>query len=232
MVVGVASFSSGFATPLFAAVVPKSPPPRVPRVPPNERPPVVRGTCFDLPGTSGFWFTEQSTTKCWCRRPRSVSTACRFWGSRKNPPVAGTGAVDESRSRYWSIPVLCGFWCTEQPSAAKCRGRRRGRGSTSSNFYSNHSQLLEVGRSTNNRSPGFAGSFPSAGFKAPNNVVPVPVVPPPNSEVVAAPPPVDGAGLVVFPKMLPPLPNGVGMGVDDSPANKPPEVIVEVGPPN
>jgi len=67
---------------------------------------------------------------------------------------------------------------------------------------------------------------------APNNVVPVPVVPPPNSEVVVVAPPVDGAGLVVFPKILPPLPNGVGTGVDGFPPNKPPEVVAEVGPPN
>ena len=42
VVVGVASFfSSGFATSLFAVVVPKSPPPVVPPVPPNEKLPVV-----------------------------------------------------------------------------------------------------------------------------------------------------------------------------------------------
>ena len=68
-------------------------------------------------------------------------------------------------------------------------------------------------------------------MEAPNNVAPVPVVPPPNSEVAVV---VDGAGLVVFPKILPPLPNGVGTGVDGFPPNKPPEVVVEVevGPPN
>jgi len=64
--------------------------------------------------------------------------------------------------------------------------------------------------------------------------VPVPVVPPPNSEVVVVAPPVDGAGLGVYPKILLPLPNGVGTGVDGFPPNKPPEVVVEVevGPPN
>ena len=73
----------------------------------------------------------------------------------------------------------------------------------------------------------------------------VPVVPPPNS--VVAVPLVDGAGLVVFPKILPPLPNGVGAGVDGftlkkllgavpvagvaevvPPPNSPPPVVDEV----
>ena len=99
--------------------------------------------------------------------------------------------------------------------------------------------MLEVGRFKNNHPPGFAGSFVSAGLGAPNNVVPVPVVPPPNSEVVVVVPLVDGAGLVVFPKILPPLPNGVGVGVgvDGFPPKKPPGVVpvaglAEVGPPN
>lgn len=39
----------------------------------------------------------------------------------------------------------------------------------------------------------------------------VPVVPLPSSVVVN--PVVDGVGLVVFPKILPPLPNGLGAGV-------------------
>jgi hypothetical protein len=98
------------------------------------------------------------------------------------------------------------------------------------------SQSPEIGRLTNNYPPGFAGSFVSAGLGAPNSVVPVPVVPPPNSEVVAVAPPVDGAGLVVFPKILPPLPNGLGAGVGGFP-NKLPEVVpvagvAEVGAPN
>ena len=65
-----------------------------------------------------------------------------------------------------------------------------------------------------------------------NNVVPVPVVPPPNSEVVVIVQPVDGARLVILPNILLPLPNGAGTGVDDFPPNKPPEVAAEVGPPN
>ena len=65
----------------------------------------------------------------------------------------------------------------------------------------------------------------------------VPIVPPPNSEVEVIVPLVDGAGLVVFLKVLPPLPNRVGVGVDDFPPNKPPGVVpvaglAGVGPPN
>ena len=64
--------------------------------------------------------------------------------------------------------------------------------------------------------------------------MPVPVVPPPNSEVVVVVPPVDGAGLV-FPKILPPPPNVLGVGVDGFPPNKPPGMVpvawvVEVAP--
>jgi len=66
---------------------------------------------------------------------------------------------------------------------------------------------------------------------APNDVVPVPVVPPPNSEVVVVVPPVDGAGLV-FRNILPPLPNRAGTGVDGFPPSGSPEVVAEVGPPN
>jgi hypothetical protein len=73
---------------------------------------------------------------------------------------------------------------------------------------------------------------------APNNVVPVPVVPPPNSEGAVVVPPVEGAGFGLFPKILPPLPNGVGLGAgeDGFAPNKPPGVvpgagIVEVVPP-
>jgi hypothetical protein len=40
----------------------------------------------------------------------------------------------------------------------------------------------------------------------------VPVVPPPNSEGVVVSPPVEGTGFVEFPKILPPLPNGLGTG--------------------
>ena len=65
-----------------------------------------------------------------------------------------------------------------------------------------------------------------------NNVVPVPVAPPSNSEVVVVVPPVDGARLVILPNILLPLPNGAGTGVDDFPPNKPPEVAAEVGPPS
>ena len=70
----------------------------------------------------------------------------------------------------------------------------------------------------------------------PNNVVLTPVVPPPNSEVVVVVPPVEGAGFAVFPKILPPLPNGLGTGVDGFAPNKPPGVVpgagaVEVVPP-
>ena len=67
---------------------------------------------------------------------------------------------------------------------------------------------------------------------APNNVVPVPVVPPPYSEVVVVVLPVDGAGLVVFPNILSKLPNRAGTGVDRFPPNKSPGVAAEVGPPN
>jgi len=66
----------------------------------------------------------------------------------------------------------------------------------------------------------------------PNNVVPVPVVPPSNSEAVVVVPLIDGAQLVMLPNILPPLPNGAGTGVDGFPLNKPPEVVAEVGPPN
>lgn len=71
---------------------------------------------------------------------------------------------------------------------------------------------------------------------APNSVVLVPDVPPPNSEGVAVVTPGEGAGFVVFPKILPPLPNGVGARVDGFPPKKPPRVdpgteVVEVVPP-
>lgn len=70
----------------------------------------------------------------------------------------------------------------------------------------------------------------------PNSVVPAPVGPPPNSEDVVAVPPVEGAGFVVFPKTLPPLPNGLGVGVDGFAPNKllgavPGAGLVEVIPP-
>lgn len=50
----------------------------------------------------------------------------------------------------------------------------------------------------------------SAGLGAPNNVVLVPVVPPPNSEGVVISPPVEGAGFVDFPKTLLSPPNALG----------------------
>ena len=56
----------------------------------------------------------------------------------------------------------------------------------------------------------------------------VPVVPP-NSEGAVVVPPAEGGGFVVFPKMLPPLPNGLGVGVDGFAPNKPPEVVPEAG---
>jgi len=63
---------------------------------------------------------------------------------------------------------------------------------------------------------------------APNNVVPVPVVPPPNSEAVVVLSPVDEAGSV-FRNILPPLPNRAGSGVDGFPPSGSPEVVAEVG---
>jgi hypothetical protein len=71
----------------------------------------------------------------------------------------------------------------------------------------------------------------------PNNVVLVPVVPPPNSEGVVVVPPAEEGGFVVFPKTLPPLPHGKGEGVGGFVPSKPPEVVpgagvVEVGTPN
>jgi len=45
-------------------------------------------------------------------------------------------------------------------------------------------------------------------------------------------PPVTGAGFVVFPKILPPFPDGVGTGVDGFGPNKLPEVVEVAPPPN
>ena len=59
--------------------------------------------------------------------------------------------------------------------------------------------------------------------------MPVPVVPLPNSEGVVAVPPVEGAGFVVFPKTLPPLPNGAGTGVDGFVPKNPPVVVPGTG---
>lgn len=44
--------------------------------------------------------------------------------------------------------------------------------------------------------------------------MPVPVVPPPNSEVVVAVPLVVGGGFGLFPKIFPPVANGKGLGGD------------------
>ena len=80
-------------------------------------------------------------------------------------------------------------------------------------------------------------SFGSAGLEPPNNVELVPVAPPPNSEgTVVDPPVVEVVGFVVFPKMPPPLPNGVGVGVDGFAPNRVPGPdpgagLVEVVPP-
>ena len=60
----------------------------------------------------------------------------------------------------------------------------------------------------------------------------VPVVPPLKREDAVVVPPVNGAGFVVFPKILPPLPDGVGIGVDGFAPNNPPGVIEVVPPPN
>lgn len=51
----------------------------------------------------------------------------------------------------------------------------------------------------NGHTPGFAGSFVSAGFWTPNNVEPVPVVPLPNSEGVVVAPLPKNEGVVVGP---------------------------------
>lgn len=79
--------------------------------------------------------------------------------------------------------------------------------------------------------PGFAGSFGPAGLGPPNNVE---VVPLPNGKVVVAVPlVVDEVGFAVFPKMLPPLPSGVGVGVTGFAPNRvlPADGLVEVVPP-
>ena len=49
---------------------------------------------------------------------------------------------------------------------------------------------------------------------------------------MVAVPPVDGAGLVVFANILPPLPNRAVTEVDGFPPNKSPGVAAEMGPPN
>ena len=77
--------------------------------------------------------------------------------------------------------------------------------------------------------PGFAGSLLSAGLVAPNNVVLVPVVPLPNIEDVEVVPLVEGGGFPVFPKMLPPGPNGEGVGVDCFALKRLPEVVPGAG---
>ena len=76
-----------------------------------------------------------------------------------------------------------------------------------------------------NGQPSFAGSLVSVGLGGPNNVVPVPVVTPPNSEGAVEVPPADGGGFVLFVKMLPPLPNGEGLVVDGFTPNGLPWVI-------
>jgi len=87
----------------------------------------------------------------------------------------------------------------------------------------------------------------SVGLGIPNNVVPVPVVPPPTREVVMKAPVAGGGGFEVFPKMLPEVAgNGEGLGVDGfapklngpipgagpvevvPPPNRPPPVVVAV----
>ena len=60
----------------------------------------------------------------------------------------------------------------------------------------------------------------------------IPVLPPPKREGVVAVPPIAGAGFVVFPKILPPLPDGVGTGVDGFAPNKLPGVAEVEPPPN
>lgn len=82
----------------------------------------------------------------------------------------------------------------------------------------------------NRHQPGFAGSLLSAGLGTLNNDVPVPVVPLPNSDGVLAAPPVDGGGFEVFPKMLPPFPNGEGLVVDGFAPNGLPWVVPGAGP--
>ena len=69
----------------------------------------------------------------------------------------------------------------------------------------------------------------------PKSDVPVPVAPLPNSGGAVVVPPVED-GFVVFPKMLPPLPNGLGVGVDGFAPKKLPGAVpgaglVEVVPP-
>ena len=59
--------------------------------------------------------------------------------------------------------------------------------------------------------------------------MPVPVAPPPNIDGAVVVPLVEGAGFVVFPKILPPLPNGVGVGVDGFAPNRPPGVVPGAG---